>query len=345
MFNLLALIDLIKKIVLNRIGIFKPVMMVWHVTSRCNLSCPHCPNIWLFRKKTKYILGRRAYLGILKDLSTKKMKKIALEIAKVKPFYLQITGGEPLLRNDLENLLLILRPRVRYIALYTNATLLTEKRVKKLVKLCDEIVVSLNGFKTSDFFEEKINGIKLLIKHSKDSKCKIGVNTLVLPHNVKEIIPLFNFLHKIKIDFFIINFPVGWKLPPESECDELFKRLIILKRRFPIFFRCTSIYLKEAMNFLNNPSNYKNNLGFIPVISSDGDVGVSPVYLRKIGNILEEDLQQILARKERAEKLVRKCPYGHFVHTPTGIALLFQKSFSLKKVKDMIYLFLSYFSH
>ena len=70
---------------------FVPHVISWNLTTRCNLRCKHC-----------YIDASQAMPG---ELSTAEELRVLDEIADVNSETLLIlTGGEPLLRPDLEEL-------------------------------------------------------------------------------------------------------------------------------------------------------------------------------------------------------------------------------------------------
>ena len=70
---------------------FVPYIISWNLTSRCNLRCKHC-----------YIDASKPMPG---ELSTAEALRVLDEIAEVNSETLLIlTGGEPLMRPDLEKL-------------------------------------------------------------------------------------------------------------------------------------------------------------------------------------------------------------------------------------------------
>lgn len=69
-----------------------PINIVWDITYRCNLDCEYC----LFAKSKLH-----SFQG---ELSTDKILEFVEKVAKYRPsFY--FTGGEPLLRNDIETII------------------------------------------------------------------------------------------------------------------------------------------------------------------------------------------------------------------------------------------------
>lgn len=104
------------------------------LTARCNLNCPYClPE----GKDLPGMLG----LGERQEL-------VAASV-DLGAHTLRLTGGEPLLDADLENLIMALkplRPRLRRIALTSNGQLLSAERAKALRKAgLDSVTLSLDG--------------------------------------------------------------------------------------------------------------------------------------------------------------------------------------------------------
>jgi hypothetical protein len=67
-------------------GLAAPICLTWELTYACNLACTHCLSS----------SGRRDPL----ELSTAEAKALIDEIATMKIFYINIGGGEPMIRRD-----------------------------------------------------------------------------------------------------------------------------------------------------------------------------------------------------------------------------------------------------
>jgi MoaA/NifB/PqqE/SkfB family radical SAM enzyme len=97
------------------------------VTKRCNARCNFC-DYW-------------------KEESPPELKDYAVVVKKLKPLSVSLTGGEPLLRKDLDNVIVSLRKNFGFlfISLITNGSLLTPERGIKLWKAgLDELSISLD---------------------------------------------------------------------------------------------------------------------------------------------------------------------------------------------------------
>lgn len=86
------------------------------LTSRCNLACPHC---YEGRREGAVELDTREWLAVLDAL------------AETGALILVASGGEPLLRSDLFDILEGAGERRFAVTLKTNGTLLTEERARR----------------------------------------------------------------------------------------------------------------------------------------------------------------------------------------------------------------------
>lgn len=110
-----------------------PVAIMWDVTNRCNLSCLHCYNQ----------SGASPHVA---DLGTKDMLAIAKQIVEMKPFIVCLCGGEPLLRDDLFEIIAFLKPHLLSLNMVSNGYILDEQMAHKLVKAgIGSVQVSLDG--------------------------------------------------------------------------------------------------------------------------------------------------------------------------------------------------------
>ncbi|GFN32258.1 pyrroloquinoline quinone biosynthesis protein PqqE [Paenibacillus xylaniclasticus] len=97
-----------------------PYALTAEVTHRCPLHCPYCSNpIELHRRENE--LSTNDWINVLEQAGE-------LGVAQI-----HFTGGEPLLRSDLELLVRHARDAEMYINLITSGVGLTEERIRQLV--------------------------------------------------------------------------------------------------------------------------------------------------------------------------------------------------------------------
>jgi MoaA/NifB/PqqE/SkfB family radical SAM enzyme len=95
---------------------------VFEVTQRCNHDCPHCYNAW--KNPVGYPAGE---LGTAETL-----RILAKMLDETGATLVSLTGGEPLLRPDLDDIVAFLDSRGVTINLITNGSLLTDAAIARL---------------------------------------------------------------------------------------------------------------------------------------------------------------------------------------------------------------------
>lgn len=136
-----------------------------------------------------------------------------------------ITGGEPLTRNDLREVLQYIYDKGMYGQLYTNATLIDDDFIEFLKKVRIQVVkISLDGFnpETHDQFRRAKNGYtKTLtnIKKIRDAGIPVEVGSVITKVNFKEAEKLINFIkEELKVKYHIDSFvPVGQGIDNEND--------------------------------------------------------------------------------------------------------------------------------
>ncbi|HUG39771.1 MAG TPA: radical SAM protein [Longimicrobiales bacterium] len=98
-----------------------PHVVAWNLTQRCNLACAHC------------YIAAGDWHGSARDLTTDECRRIADEILAINPAPMFVlSGGEPLLRPDLEAIAEHGAGRGATVVVGTNGTLLTKDRIRSL---------------------------------------------------------------------------------------------------------------------------------------------------------------------------------------------------------------------
>jgi AdoMet-dependent heme synthase len=98
-----------------------PYHIVWEITTRCNLNCIHC-----------YASSVDSHQN---ELTTEEGKRLLKQIASIEEFrMIVVTGGEPLVRNDIFDLIEYAGKLGFCIVFSTNGTLLTPQVAKDLAK-------------------------------------------------------------------------------------------------------------------------------------------------------------------------------------------------------------------
>jgi mycofactocin biosynthetic radical S-adenosylmethionine protein MftC len=113
-------------------GLDAPICLTWELTYACNLACVHCLSS----------SGRRDP----RELSPVEARGVVDELAGMKVFYVNIGGGEPMLRPDFFDLLAYAVDHKVGVKFSTNGTRLTPARARRLAAMdYVDVQVSLDG--------------------------------------------------------------------------------------------------------------------------------------------------------------------------------------------------------
>ena len=136
------------------------------LTERCNNNCIHCcinlPADDLSAKE--------------RELSTEEIKIILREAVSLGCLTVRFTGGEPLLREDFEELYVFARKLGLKVLIFTNVTLITPHLAELFRRIppLEKIEVTVYGMKKKSYeavtrvsgsFEASFRGINLLLEH------------------------------------------------------------------------------------------------------------------------------------------------------------------------------------
>ncbi|MEE8382411.1 MAG: radical SAM protein [Thermodesulfobacteriota bacterium] len=194
--------------------------------TRCNFKCNYC-KIWKREGN---------------ELTTSQIEDLIDQLSFMGTQRLGLTGGEPLLREDIGHLIDYAKSRGIFVSLNTNGSLV-EERIKELGNL-DLIILSLDGeedvhnlHKRDDAYGQVMRAIKA----AKGAELKVMTTTTLTRHNLNSV----NFiLHKaqemgFRAAFQLLHHPQSaagdtTSLLPSSEgYRKTIKELISLKGKYP----------------------------------------------------------------------------------------------------------------
>jgi len=168
----------------------KPVV-VWNVTKQCNLKCVHC-----YAKATAGPapdeLTREEGLALLQDL-----KDFGVPVGL-------FSGGEPLMRPGLYELIQFTVDRGMRAVLSTNGTLITPEVAGRLKKLgLSYVGISLDGVEpTHDKFRGLPGAFAAAmagVRHCQDAGLKVGLRFTVSRLNHREVPAIFDLVEQYRI--------------------------------------------------------------------------------------------------------------------------------------------------
>jgi radical SAM protein with 4Fe4S-binding SPASM domain len=216
------------------------------LTERCNNNCIHC-----------YInLPADDLEARHKELSKGEIKEILREAVSLGCLTVMFTGGEPLLREDFEDLYIFARKLGLRVTIFTNATLITPSLTKVFARIppLQPIEVTVYGMKRSSYesvtrvsgsFEAAWRGLHLLL----EKRVPFVVKGALLPPNREEIEEFESWASTIPWMDAVPSYSIFFDLRARRDSkqkNQLIKHLRVLpEEAVAFFFRRREHYLKE----------------------------------------------------------------------------------------------------
>ena len=300
-------------------------LLFWESTIRCNLSCAHCRRL-------------EADEAVDSDLSTAQAMQLVdqlAELGKAQDFMpiLVFSGGEPLCRNDIFELVDVAVAKNLKCAVATNGTLI-DKTIADKIKAAgvERVSVSLDGAtseihnklrKQDGSFEAAVNGIGCL----RTADVPFQINMTMTRHNIHQLDDIFVLAEKLEAVaihlFMLVPVGCGEEFAPEDmlspdEYEQLLKQVAQKERTEKIEIKVTCGPHYERVIRADNPKLKRMSKGCLAgsgvlFVSHTGQVfpcGYLPV---DCGNILQTPLEQIwaenhdLATMRDTQQLKGKC--------------------------------------
>ncbi|MGQ9847681.1 MAG: radical SAM/SPASM domain-containing protein [Bacteroidales bacterium] len=168
-------------------------------TNRCQLSCKECPT----GNKTTSLIKGEMDIHLYENLLSSIYNQV---------FYLNLYfQGEPLLNNQIIEMIRLARKYRMYVVLSTNAQLIDNKMAEKLVLSgLSKIIISMDGMTEESYTKYRVGGSLALVKKAieflntqkkihKNRKLKIIAQFLVNRYNEHEISDFIRWAKKNKV--------------------------------------------------------------------------------------------------------------------------------------------------
>jgi coenzyme PQQ biosynthesis enzyme PqqE len=152
------------------------------LTHRCPLQCPYCSNpLDLERANT--------------ELTTAEWQKVMREAAQLGILQIHLSGGEPTVRRDLEDIIKTAADAGLYTNLITAAVLLTRERLVKLKEAgLDHVQISIQDVDTASENADRIAGYKggsdkkkIVAGWVRELGMPLTINAPIHRHNIKNV--------------------------------------------------------------------------------------------------------------------------------------------------------------
>lgn len=275
---------------------FVPLVVSWNVTGKCNLKCAHC-----------YI---NANAKEINELTTEEAKQLIDQIAEVSRPLLILSGGEPLLRSDLYELIRYGTEKGLRMGLGSNGTLLDAATAKKLseagiktvsISLDSHIPAQHDAFRgVPGAWEKAIQAIKVL----RENDILVQVNTTLTQENYDQIDDIMSLAEQIGVEnyhlFFLVPTGRGAKIEDISPqmYEDMIKNTFAKTHRHKLNVRpsCAPQFMRIAAGIGLDMRQWIRGCiagQYYCRIYPNGDVTPCPYLPIKLGNIRETSFRDI----------------------------------------------------
>ena len=198
-----------------------PLVISWNVTLKCNLKCAHC---YINAKETNSI----------QELSTDASKMLIHQITEVSKPLLILSGGEPLLRKDIYEIIKYGADRGLKMGMGSNGMLINKEVARKLKEAgMWTVAISLDSSNPDQHdqfrgvkgcWHKAVNAIKVLKKVG----IEVQVNCTVTRQNYDEIEKIMELAESLGVDNFHLFFlvPTGRGTDIEDITPEMYEKMI-----------------------------------------------------------------------------------------------------------------------
>ncbi|MEM2129684.1 MAG: radical SAM protein [Candidatus Bathyarchaeia archaeon] len=296
---------------------FKPRIISWNTTFKCNLRCSHC-----------YLNAQEK--ASRKELTTKEGKDLIDQIAQIAKPILVLSGGEPLLRKDIFELSRHATDKGFRVALGSNGTLIDDGTAKELLTVgVRKVAISIDSSYPAihnelrgvqNAWARAIEGVKACIRSGID----VQVNTTVTQQNYEDIDNIISMAQGFGVRDFHVFFlvPTGRGKKIEDISPAMYESMVrrLLKKyageSLVVKPTCAPQFMRIARQMGVDTSRWSRGciagLSYCRIYPS-GEVTPCPYLPIALGNVRETPFKEIWSKSEILEKmrdfdnLKRKC--------------------------------------
>lgn len=270
-----------------------PRIIFWELTKRCNLSCAYCRVV---RSECCLELDAKEALDLVDDIKKEFSDTLLI-----------LSGGEPLLRKDLFEILSCAFSLGLKTALATNGTLLGEREAVKLKELeVKRVSVSLDSVERKHHdtsrgidgsFKKALNSCAILKKHN----IPFQINFTITKMNSSEIRSVANLalsLGAVAVHYFVLV-PVGCGMEVSQnqmldvrDMDKVLLEIKSLSEEMLIEIKptCAPQYVRFVKKNVAGGCLAASKVFFI---SSEGDLYPCGYLAVRAGSVREKDIADI----------------------------------------------------
>ena len=317
-------------------GFARPYVISWNLTYRCNLACEHC----YLDAGPKPLVGTENFAD-RSELGTEECFRVIDDIAGFAPECLTIlTGGEPLLRRDILEIVRRAAERGLWVVVGTNGVRITENVAQRLAEAgARGLSLSLDALdperhdrfrKVSGAWRNTVEGAEILNR----TGLPFIVQTTAGSHNLGELDAIADFAHdrlaaKVWNLYFLVPTGRGQFVSDmtPAQYDEVLDSLYQIQRKYDrrmlVNAKCAPHYIKTVLENAQaghgtdaKIRTYSGGAGGCPAgthymgIRPNGDVTPCPYLPVFAGNLRRSALTDLWTSSELFAGIRRRSELG-----------------------------------
>ncbi|HIH31794.1 TPA: radical SAM protein [Candidatus Woesearchaeota archaeon] len=257
----------------NNLNFKLPYYVNWETTNRCNMGCGFC------------FLGQNPK-GSINELNTSNAKKLIQKLAENNVKILNFAGGDPLLRNDIVDLIKYAKNLGLKTILSTNGILLSENIIFELKPYLDYISLPLDG--PDALIHDSVRGRKGhfniildLINIIRKTNINIKINTMLCKKNIHYVKQVAELLDRYNIKKWkLFQFSARGKAQTVKEHYEISDKEFL-----------TSAYAVGNHNYdiILSSNDLRDNAYFLIGADANVSIPVDDKYIF-IGNLISDNI-------------------------------------------------------
>lgn len=190
-----------------------PFFVSFLVTNKCNLRCSYCTIP--YRKQ--------------KEMTTQEIFSMIDELKEIGTIKISFSGGEPLMRNDIEKILIYTKEKGIITNLVTNGLLIKDK-IKALTHVDYLLISSNKEIKKDEFLEN--------IKYAVNNNINVWIVSLIVKNSINQIGELVELSDSLGVGLLFqpletthsLNASDKSLVPSKKEFEEIIERIITMKK-------------------------------------------------------------------------------------------------------------------
>lgn len=272
-----------------------------YLTNKCNLSCPHC---YMYSGKS-----------VQAELTTNEIMELIHNYKSIaNGTKITISGGEPTIRPDFEEIIKYATGIGLSIKLLTNGSLFSKARVDKLSKYISSVQISIDGFSEESnapirgegHFQKALETIECFIVNGVETSIAITPPYTLIKSHVDDYVAFAKCLiNKYSSHNFCVKFAEGLSdgrsIKPTRKENEEYSKIVKLIQKQIYGYEYDFINFVQVMQ---NDIITDNCMFGVFAVTSNGDVYLCPEIgkLHPIANIKKDLFKDIYEKALDAER-------------------------------------------